>query len=209
MDETRIKLLVNRIFERKEGADSKAATFRDVADMKEIAAISDTEGEPTELAYRLNSFLAEQYESMGRFSVAAIFREKALKIAKALTAQGKPAPDDLSDMLALLLRDRNFYIDDDCEEIRALVCGLLVQEEIDRRFAAMKNRRRNLRHDPVEMSEAYLAVIDAVEEKIEKNRKFRGLGACFEIWELKRNYLAEYGIFWKSPAALNPFVRFD
>ena len=71
------------------------------------------------------------------------------------------------------------------------------------------NRRRNLKHDPVEMTEEYLAVIDEVDEKIEKNREYHGFGSCHHVWSLKTDYLAEKGIVWKSPVVLNPRVRFD
>ena len=70
-------------------------------------------------------------------------------------------------------------------------------------------RRRSLKHDPVEMSEEYLAVIDEVEEKIDQNRTMRGMGSCHEIWGLKYEYLLEKGIHWKSPSVLNPRVMFD
>ena len=59
------------------------------------------------------------------------------------------------------------------------------------------------------MSEEYLAVIDDVEEKIDKNRPLVGMGSCHEIWDLKYQYLLEKGIRWKSPQILNPRVMFD
>ena len=71
------------------------------------------------------------------------------------------------------------------------------------------SHRRNLKHDPVEMSETYLAVIDEIEARIEKNRTLRGMGSCHEIWALKQEYLAEKGIEWQSPVILNPRVMFD
>ena len=76
-------------------------------------------------------------------------------------------------------------------------------------FDTVMNRRRNLKHDPVEMTEEYLAVIDEIDEKIEKNREYRGFGSCHHVWSLKTDCLAEKGIEWKSPVVLNPRVRFD
>jgi hypothetical protein len=61
----------------------------------------------------------------------------------------------------------------------------------------------------VEATEEYLAVIDEVDEWIEKNREYRGFGSCHHVWRLKAEYLAKKGITWRSPAALNPRVRFD
>ena len=76
-------------------------------------------------------------------------------------------------------------------------------------FDTVMKHRRNLRHDPVEMAEEYLAVIDEVDEKIEKNREYHGFGSCHHVWSLKTDYLAEKGITWHSPGVLNPKVRFD
>ena len=58
----------------------------------------------------------------------------------------------------------------------------------------------------VEKTEEYLAVIDKVEEKIEKTKQ---MNFCLEYWNLKAQFLFEYGILWRSPTQLNPGVMFD
>ena len=193
--------LIEQINKRKEGRDSIAATYRDSPDLQELAELVSTESDSS-FAYDVLVFISEQYESMGRFSVAAIFRLNALKIAEGLDK-------DFDEMLYAILRDRNYYVDDDCDDVRAIVDKLLPKENIEKRFNAIKQRRRSLKHDPVEMSEEYLAVIDEVEEKIDQNRTLYGMGSCHEIWALKYEYLLEKGIDWKSPQVLNPRVMFD
>ena len=201
MANQRIIELIEQINKRKEGRDSIAATYRDSPDLQELAELVSTESDSS-FAYDVLVFISEQYESMGRFSVAAIFRLNALKIAEGLDK-------DFDEMLYAILRDRNYYVDDDCDDVRAIVDKLLPKENIEKRFNAIKQRRRSLKHDPVEMSEEYLAVIDEVEEKIDQNRTLYGMGSCHEIWALKYEYLLEKGIDWKSPQVLNPRVMFD
>ena len=116
---------------------------------------------------------------------------------------------DSSGMIYNALKARNYYVDDDCEDIRELALVFISKEIVDDVFDTVMNRRRNLKHDPVEMTEEYLAVIDEVDEKIETNREYHGFGSCHHVWSLKADYLAEKGIRWRSPNVLNPRVRFD
>lgn len=68
-----------------------------------------------------------------------------------------------------------------------------------------------LKYDPVEDTEAYLAVIDEVERRLYEELKDepRGMGFCFIYWPAKEALLAEYGIEWHSPSLMNPGVIFD
>lgn len=68
-----------------------------------------------------------------------------------------------------------------------------------------------LKHDPVEDTPAFQAIKEELEEKIiEKIGPNSGMGYCYLYWETKRDILKkDYGIEWKSPALLNPKVRFD
>lgn len=150
--------------------------------------------------------IAEAYKKMGRSSLAASAYEKALDIALTLKID-----DRLKDIFFEILRSRNHFIDDDCVEIYQKVkdSGLLDSEVLEKVYQDRMSRRRNLKADPIEMGEAYLAVIDEVEEKIKKNRKLFGMGSCHEYWNLKEEYLLEKGIRWKSPHIMNPRVMFD
>jgi hypothetical protein len=107
---------------------------------------------------------------------------------------------ELKELMKLVVRNR--------EELDGTLTEK--QKEMLEKFEdTVMKRRRNLKHDPVEMTEEYLAVIDEVDEKIEKNREYHGFGSCHHVWSLKTDYLAEKGIEWKSPVVLNPKVRFD
>ena len=131
------------------------------------------------------------------------------ELAAAFLTMYKEEIRDSSGMIYNALKARNYYVDDDCGDIRKQALLFISKELVDDVFDTVMKRRRNLRHDPVEMTEEYLAVIDEVGEKIERKREYRGFGSCHHLWSLKTDYLAEKGVAWKSPVVLNPRVRFD
>ena len=154
-------------------------------------------------------YLAEAYDRLGRFAVSVRYYNRAIELAAALYTMYGEEMQDSSGMIYNALKARNYYVDDDCEDIREQALVFLPKDIVDDVFDTVMKRRRNLKHDPVEMTKEYLAVIDEVDEKIEKNREYRGFGSCHHVWSLKTDYLAEKGIEWKSPVVLNPRVRFD
>ena len=154
-------------------------------------------------------YLAEAYDRLGRFAVSGRYYNRAIELAARLYTMYGEEMQDSSGMIYNALKARNYYVDDDCEDIREQALVFISKDIVDDVFDTVMNRRRNLKHDPVEMTEEYLAVIDEVDEKIEKNREYRGFGSCHHVWSLKTDYLAEKGIEWKSPVVLNPRVRFD
>ena len=69
-----------------------------------------------------------------------------------------------------------------------------------------------LRHDPIEDTAEYKAGIKKVEKELDEllKDKPKGMGFCHIYWYEKKRILKEkYGIEWKSPALMNPRVRFD
>ena len=154
-------------------------------------------------------YLAEAYDRLGRFAVSVRYYKRAIELAAKLYTMYGEEMQDSSGMIYNALKARNYYVDDDCEDIREQALVFISKDIVDDVFDTVMKRRRNLKHDPVEMTEEYLAVIDEVDEKIEKNREYRGFGSCYHVWSLKTDYLAEKGITWRSPAQLNPRFRFD
>ena len=73
-------------------------------------------------------------------------------------------------------------------------------QEATTKMTAIYNLMRDWKHADIP---------DEVEEKIDATRKTFGHGSCYEVWMLKREYLAERGVKWSSPAELNPRFRFD
>ena len=154
-------------------------------------------------------YLAEAHDRLGRYAVSVRYYGRAIELAaKLYTMYGEELRDG-SGMIYNALKARNYYVDDNCEDIREKALTFIPRDIVDDVFDTVMKRRRNLRHDPVEMTEEYLAVIDEIDEKIEQNRQYHGFGSCHHVWSLKTDYLAERGITWRSPLMLNPGVRFD
>ena len=183
--------------------------------LKEIVNLlegnNDKEQDALGIQFNTYQFVSEVYKRMGRFSLAAKYHERALDASIVLCTRYNKKLNGIDALLYDILRERNYYVDDDCLDIldKLRGTGLIEEPTIDKTVDRALKRRRGLRNDPVEMSEAYLAVIDEVEERIDQNRTIYGMGACFEIWNLKAQYLAEKGISWSSPAILNPHDMFD
>lgn len=68
-----------------------------------------------------------------------------------------------------------------------------------------------LKHDPIEDTPEFKAIEAELEAKIEaKIGKRSGMGFCHLYWSVKKEILKkDYGIEWRSPAAMNPRVLFD
>ena len=184
--------------------------LKTLASKNEEKASSNNKDELVE-AYAIYVFIAETYTRMVRMSIAGIYNYKALGVAKRLYQQYNFGFSNISEVFRNTLRDRNFYVDDDCLDVLSLVkeAGFIEEDKVNTIYNSRMKRRRGLKNDPIEMSEEYLSVIDEVEEKIANNRTIYGMGACHEVWALKEQYLLEKGIVWKSPARLNPGVMFD
>ena len=154
-------------------------------------------------------YLAESYDRLGRFAVSARFYQRALSCAATLSKDHGEAVEEGETLFYRGLKARNHYVDDRCEDLRALALSFLPAALVERTHASVMKNPRGLQHDPVEMTEEYLSVVDEVEKLVEENRQTHGLGSCHEVWGLTRRFLAERGIPWRSPAIMNPGVLFD
>lgn len=145
-------------------------------------------------------FLGESYQEMLRGSYAAEF------FTAAFLAAAKIGNGD-EDLLRGAVKTRNWYIDDACEDLRQAACR--VMDAVKAEMIIAESCKRTLKRDPVEMTPEYLAVIDEVEQKVEKNMTTHGRGSCHERWALTREYLEEKGVQWRSLGVMNPTFRFD
>lgn len=69
-----------------------------------------------------------------------------------------------------------------------------------------------LRHDPVEWTARWEEIIDEADRKVYERLAGvpRGMGFCHAFWHERTRVLAEdYGLYWRSPARMNPRVMFD
>lgn len=84
------------------------------------------------------------------------------------------------------------------------------------KFETRTITRHGLKYDAIEDDPKYKEVINKAEEEAEKNisnlswPKKGQMGYCHVFWREKKRILKEkYGIDWKSPVDLNPYVKFD
>jgi hypothetical protein len=71
-----------------------------------------------------------------------------------------------------------------------------------------------IRHDPVEDDPAIAPLIALAEREAMAQLEASGfkiqIGYCMLFWMTKQQILLErYGIAWKSPAQMNPDIKFD
>ena len=144
-------------------------------------------------------FLSQTTERMGatfysrprlRFSLVRL-RLTVLRRIECLCGHDLSTADDVSSELAFVERNIGFADRGELENIR---------------------EEGHLLTDPVEWTERWEEVIDEAEdlcaERLEKYP--RGMGFCFALWHAKAEVLRErFGIEWRSPAVMNPHVRFD
>lgn len=212
----RIKELINEINRRKKHKYS-VISYKDRPALIEIESILEKElnnkaaDDKNALINGISilNFLGNSYSDLGRMSIAASFYEKSLKLSAELKKSFDCETENVHKTLYNILKLRNYYIDDDCDDIISISIYLLSEDKVYAMIDERKKHRRSLKHDPIEMSDDYLDVIDEVEELVDNNRSFIGFGSCHEIWNLKRRFLEERGITWKSPAMMNPMVLFD
>ncbi len=212
--EKRLTELLGEIEGRKEH-EYAAATYKDIPALREIVRLVEEQlaGDSDEStlvdSIAVLGYVADRYDSLGRFVVSAKFYNQILSLALKLKQEYGTDTDGIDGYLYAALQARNFYIDDDCDDLADIATELMNAGDVERIISERKERRRSLKHDPVEMTEEYLAVIDEIEEKVEKSRTTYGHGSCFEVWSLKKSYLLEHDIEWHTPSELNPRVLFD
>ena len=70
--------------------------------------------------------------------------------------------------------------------------------------------KSGLKIDPIEKSEEFQQVFDEVhEEALEIIEREGDLHLCHQMWGILSELYAKRGIFWRSPALMNPHVMFD
>ncbi len=203
-----------REIEGNKSHEYAAPTYKDSPALREMAEIilSDASDTAEVLAEKITvlTYLCRCYDQMCRAGVSVKYYKMLLTCYVKLAKLEKLSKDDnkhFEEAFYGAVKARNGYVADDCYDLKEIVCGCISGKKIDELYQKAVDSRKGLpKSDPVELSEEYLAVIDEVEELIEKNKK---VNICFEYWSLKADYLEERGIRWGSPAMLNPGVMFD
>lgn len=202
------------IIESHKMHEHAAPTYKDSPFLTEMAQLvlaqRDNDIETLEEVIPALWYLTESYDKMCRAGMSVKFYSPQLQAHTELMKLREYDSDDmerLESCFYLAVKARNYYEPDDCSDLVEIVSGSLPDESIrELLLSAQENRRGFIKNDPVEKTEEYLAVIDKVEEKIDKAKQ---MNFCLEKWNLKAQFLFEVGILWRSPAQLNPGVMFD
>ena len=209
----RLIALHDQIESRKEHQYA-APSYKDRAALIEMEQIllSNSDGSADVLDEKIAvlRYLAACYDEMCRTGISLKFHNKLIETHAELSLQKDYEGEDmdlLEEDFYNAVKARNLYHADDCQDLISKIEGVLPKAKIDKLAGSAMRRCGFLpKNDPVELTERYLAVIDAVEEKIDRTMT---TGICHEYWALKSMYLEELGIKWSSPAVLNPDIMFD
>ena len=206
----KINQLITSIENRKKEDHTNIASYKDINNLKELENFVYLELSHLPsliLKKEVLIYLIENYQYMGRFALTYKLHNILLKDMIYMYNLEMVSIDEIIDMIYDAVRDRNYYIDDECLDIKEIVINTLQEFEFNTIFS--KASKRSLNHDPIEMTDEYLNVIDKVERKIDENKTLANKSSCYEIWSLKKEYLLEYNIIWHTPKELNPRVMFD
>ena len=201
--------------EERKTEDITYATYKDVSDIELaknlLSQFSLEEEYPSSVLIRISAlylYLADQYDTMGRFSLSAPLYKSALVFAVKCYMLNGSEEDFIFSILPPLVRARNFYTDDDCDDIADELSRAFAPMLVKKKMTMALSPRRVLVHDFVEATPEYLSVIDEVERLMDEH--FDGKRGAFpDMWLLKKKYLEERGVEWHTPLELNPTVRFD
>jgi tetratricopeptide (TPR) repeat protein len=157
-------------------------------------------------------FIADAYYSLGHYLFALKYYGKALERLEQCggsIADDEDLCDTLYDSFTNML---DIYKKMDKKKAAKKLLSIIKKVMPSSLDAIKKVRRSHLKCDPVEYTEAYMAILPELEAKIdaELGGVTKGLGFCFSYWYKKGEILKrDYGIEWDSPGVLNPHVRFD
>lgn len=112
--------------------------------------------------------------------------------------------------LRILLEDSNYHDSFFSKDLQDAIADLFTPQELMK--IIMDPRIGHLKCDPVEYTFQWEEIFYDVERRLKERfaNAPRQMGFCFKFWNAKRELLKEeYGIDWKSPAQMNPRVKFD
>lgn len=210
----RILELIKEIEARKEHSNA-TTTYKDVPALQEIDKIVKEQmalEQPCDCDTLIDSifavrYLGSAYESMWRIAYANKYHKWLFDIHLDLYQRFGEKDKELADDYYTALRARNYYGKDDCSDLIEVAKELLpdkkrldIEKQILEDFHPLK-------HDPVELTDKYLAVIDEVDQRMDipENKNIHSF-----LWnERFQALLQQYGIEWEPMTSLNPGWHFD
>lgn len=210
----RIQELLNEIENRKEH-ENAPMTYKDVHALQELdmivknemETIEDCDHETLVDSIFIIRYLASAYESMWRIKYANHYYLQLMKLHVVLYKRFQIFDQEVADDYYRALRARNYYGKDLCLDLVALGKDLIPEKKRINIEEQILEDYHPLKHDPIELTDAYLAVIDEVEHRMDtiENKNIHPF-----IWNQRfQALLKEYGIQWEPITTLNPGWHFD
>ena len=210
--------IIKAIESRVEEAYPHRYSYLDVPLLTELIGIvekhtDDTDFESVEENEADLRYIAETYAKMGsRDALSAKYYTKMLAysaiLGKAYYADNEEYLEQLREDLHEAIIERNYYSADKCSDIIGIGSELLSESEMAEIYnKAMSDK--HLKADSVEASQKFLDIIDEADRYADEHLEYRGRGSCHKLWRFKKDFLAKHGVKWKTPAEMNPDVRFD
>jgi len=210
----RILELMKEIEARKEHSNA-ACTYKDVPALREIEELVKEQiasEQPCDRDTLVDSifairYLGSAYEKMWRIAYANKYYKQLFDLHLELYRRFGEKDKELADDYYIALRARNYYGKDECSDLVESAKELLPEKKrmnIEKQILADYH---SLKHDPVELTDAYLAVIDEVERRMDipENKNVHPF-----VWnERFQALLQQYGIEWEPITSLNPGWHFD
>ncbi len=213
-DIKRIIELIKEIDSRKEHSNA-ASTYKDVPALNEIAGIVKQQTvfeQPCDCDTLTDSifairYIASAYESMWRIAYTNKYYKWLFELHLELYRRYGKKDSELADDYYAAIRARNYYGKDECTDLVTIAKEILSNNKRLRIEKQIFEDFHPLKHDPVELSDDYLAVIDEVERlmDIPENKNIHHF-----VWnERFQMLLHQYGIEWEPITSLNPGWHFD
>lgn len=210
----RILELIKEIEARKEHPNA-ATTYKDVPALQEIDKIVKEQmalEQPCDCDTLIDSifavrYLGSAYETMWRIAYANKYYKQLFVLHIDLYRRFGEKDKKLADDYYTALRARNYYGKDECSDLIALAKELLPEKKrLDIEKQILEDFHP-LKHDPVELTDKYLAVIDEVDRRMDipENKNVHPF-----VWNERFGALLQQcGVEWEPMTSLNPGWHFD
>ncbi len=206
-------LALLKTIENRKAHPNAAATYQDIPALQEIDRIvkaqlaSEQPHDRDTLSDSIFAvrYLASAYESMWRIACVHPCHIWLFQLHLELYRGFQVIDEELADDYYAALRARNYYGRDDCPDLAAMAKELLPDRKRLEIEESVLVHNRPLQHDPVELTDAYLAVIDEVD------RRMAAMGPVPHplAWNQRfQELLREYGVDWEPMSSFNPGWQF-
>ncbi len=158
----KINQLITSIENRKKEDNTNIASYKDINDLRELENFVYLELShlpSLSLKIEVLTYLIENYQYMGRFVLTYKLHNILLKDMIYMHNLEMASIDEIIDMTYSAIKNRNYYIDDECLDIKEITLKVLSENEYNIIFT--KASKRSLIHDPIEMTEEYLPICKA------------------------------------------------